>query len=218
MSINPFASRNHTPPGPTATETSVAVQDYLAERLERLQDLVDATEALVQQARNLVLADANIGRSFASAAIRPWRDRAMSLRAQLHDLIMTSLPALRACRELLEAGEGRLAAQEHGQLIREIRSITAALGAVKRERPDPIARVGLHLTPRLQRKPSNDAATVLELIFPPSTADLGEVNLTDITDRLRLDDLPTDVLFFGGHALWDSPVLIANLEQQPVPA
>ena len=145
------------------SESTRVVDEVLASRKEQVEGLVEATEALIERARLLILSDADVGARYAASIVTPWRDDITAAFGAFRDEVVGNLPSLREATRLIGSGDVRIAVEKYGGLLTNIRQLEARLGELKKQRPRGLSRVGLHVAMRSRPRPSRDAEAILDV-------------------------------------------------------
>lgn len=203
-------------------ESKSTVDQVVAERRNRVAALVAETEALIEHARQLIAADADVGKRYAVSVITPWRDEITQVFQAFRDAVVGSLPALREATRLVGSGDARIAVEKYGPLLANIRSLEASLGELKRQRPTGLSRVGLHEVVQGRRHPSQAAEQILEVLLAGAPqSDFGLVTIDDVISRLKIEEGGVDSRDFQLHRgtyvewVWNAQAVTVELEKLP---
>jgi len=222
MSINPF--RNHETATETdpRTESKAQVDEIVAERRERVAALVAEAEKLVESARNIIAADADVGRSYAVHVINPWRDDIMAAFQAFRAEVIGNRQALREATRLVRDRESAIAVEKFGPILARIRDLERVLGDLKRARPVGLSRIGSHLVTQVRPRPSPQAERLADILLEGAPqSDFGLVTVDDVISRLQIEEDPTDFILHRGtftEFVWNAQVIVAEMEKQGVPA
>jgi len=207
----------------TADPRAFAAQELkqvLASRRDEVQRLVDQTEQLIAATAALVDSDRYLAAQYRQDIVAPWSKAILAAHQAFHDLVITSMPAIREAGRLVRAGEGRLALAGYGELLATIRAAEAAVATLKKAKPDGVSRVSIHETAFIARRPSQMAEHLLSILLEGQSerASLGQVTVEDVTSRLVVEGVEALELQVRLHDrvvwVWNHPAVV----EQAVPA
>ncbi len=204
------------------SEADRRVDDHMAGRRDRLQALTDKIEGLIRESDQLIADDRTLAQVYIADTVQPWKTAAFAAHGALKDEVLTHLTDLTEAADLVRAGETRLAVAKHGPLLRNLARLERTLAEVRKQKPQGLARVSIHQTARLARRPSVRAEEVLAHLLPDgSQTALGQVNVEDIASRLTFEGIDAQAFttFAGGpHYVWRDPRVTSALAEEPAEA